>query len=127
MKRWAIARMIDDGQGSLESAFNRYPCNTRIWTKPGFAWCFGQIATANITPIAADPDIYVLPDGVMDLSVGAIPVSVRNTMRTRLEAAGFVFYAVKTSWTVRQLLQYLKGQIQPVGDVEAGDVIDIEA
>lgn len=126
MKRWAIARMIDDGAGGIESAFNRYPCNTRIWSKSGFAWCFGQIATADLTPFNADPDIYVLPDGVMDMTVGQIPAGTRTILRTKLEAGGFTFVDVKTSWTIRQLLNYIKGQLDPAGTVEAGDVIDKE-
>jgi hypothetical protein len=126
MKRWAIARMVDDGFGGIESAFNRYRCNTRIWSKTGFNWCFGQIAAPSLTEINADPDIYVLPDGVMDMSVGTIPAGTRTTMRNRLEAAGFTFTDVKTSWTVRQLLNYLKAQLDPGGEVEQGDVPDIE-
>ncbi len=60
------------------------------------------------------------------MSVGSIPAGVRTTMRTRLESAGFVFTGVKTSWTVRQLLQYILQQVQPaINTVESGDVADV--
>jgi len=129
MKRWAIARMGDyEGDGAIVPKFNLYPCNSRIWSKQGFNWCFAQIAASDITGLQADPDIYILPDGAMDMSVGSIPAGVRTTMRTRLENAGFSFNDVKTSWTVRQLLVYLVKQIQPlIRTVEQGDVPDIEA
>ena len=128
MKRWAIARVGDyENDGSLVPKFVLYPSNYRIWTRPGFNWCFAQVAASDFTAMQADADIYILPDGTMDISVGSIPAGVRTTMRTRLEAAGFVFADVKTSWTVRQLLVYLLKQLQPALDsVEQGDVPDIE-
>lgn len=127
MKRWAIARMGDyDGDGSITPAFNKYPCNSRIWTKGGFNWCIGQIAAADLTTINADPDIYVLPDGAMDMALSAIPANIRTTMKNRCEAAGFSFVGVQNSWTVRQLLNFLAQQLQSWANVEAGDVIDIE-
>lgn len=116
-----------EGAGALVPKFNLYNCNSRTWVKPGFNWCFGQIATSNVAAMDSDPDIYILPDGAMDISVGSIPAGVRNTMRTRLESAGFTFADVKTSWTIRQVLVYLLRQLQPALDtVEAGDVQDIE-
>jgi len=127
MKRWAIARMAEYEPGSLDAKFSQYPgVNYRLWDKPGFGWCFAQIATNNLTQFDGDPDIYILPDGAMDMSVGSIPAGVRTALRTRLEAAGFTFWAVRTSWTVRQLLLYIARQLQPEIDVEAGDVVDIE-
>jgi hypothetical protein len=141
MKRWFIARMGDyENEGTLVPATLKYRPSgqlradllndpavpSRVWSKPGFGWCFGQLAVADITLLQADPDIYILPDGAMDMSVGSIPAGVRTTMRTRLENAGFVFTDVKTSWTVRQLLVYLLKQIQPpLNTVEQGDVIDV--
>ncbi len=128
MKRWAIARMGDyDGDGALTPAFNRHPCNSRIWSKPGFGWCIGQIAASNLTAINADPDIFVIPDGAMDNALSSFPVATRNNMQTKLTAAGFSYAGVKGTWTVRQLLVFLAKQLQPALDsVEAGDVRDIE-
>jgi hypothetical protein len=127
MKRWAICKLEDyEGNGDLVPKFNLYNCNSRIWSKAGMTWCFGQIGSNNIAAIQADPDIYVLPDGTMDMMVSAIPAATRTTMKNKLEAAGFVFTAVKTTWTSRQVLQYLHGQIQTAGDIEAGDVQDQE-
>jgi hypothetical protein len=126
MKRWAIAKMGDwEQDGSSSPKLSMYPCNRSNWTKDGFGWAFCRFSAADITAIQADPDIYVLPDGVMDMSVGSIPVSVRNGMKTRLEAAGFVFTDVKTSWTVRQLLTYIVRQLQPTANVESVDVADL--
>ena len=117
--------MQEYGDEGFDSKVSRYPgVSFRQWTKYGFGWCFGQLATNDITPLQADPDIYILPDGVMDMSVGSIPVATRTTMRTRLEASGLSFTDVKTTWTVRQLLTYIARQIQPDINVEAGDVRD---
>ena len=129
MKRWAICRVGDfENEGTLVPKFNLYQCNSRIWTKPGFAWCIGQIAAPSLTEINADPDIYVLPDGAMDMMLSSIPSGTRTTMRNRLEAGGFVFTDVKNTWSVRQLLVYLAKQLQPaLTTVEQGDVRDIES
>lgn len=126
MKRWFIARLGDyENDGGNVPKINLYTQTSRIWTKPGFGWCFGQLAAGSVTEMQADPDIYILPDGAMDMSVSSIPVTVRNTLRTRLESAGFEFGAVKTVWTVRQLLNYLLQQLQPIPSVEAGDIPDV--
>jgi hypothetical protein len=126
MKRWAIAKLGDwEDDGSISPKLSLYPCNRSNWTKQGFGWAFCKFSAKDLTAIQADPDIYVLPDGVMDMSVGSIPTNVRNTMKTRLEAAGFVFTDVKTTWTVRQLLNYLAQQIQPEANVESVDVADL--
>lgn len=128
MKRWAICRMGDyEGDGSNSQKFVVYPgVSFRSWTKPGFGWCFAQIATNNLAPLQADPDIYILPDGTMDMAVGSVPAGVRTTMKNKLEAAGFDYAAVKATWTVRELLLYLARQIQPQINVEVGDVRDVE-
>lgn len=129
MKRWFIARVGDyEGDGALVPKVNLYECNSRVWSKAGFGWCFGQLAAKDLTPLQADPDIFLIPDGAMDNAISTFPVAVRNNMKTKLEAAGFLFTGVKTTWTVRQLLVYLLKQLQPTLDtVESGDVRDIEA
>lgn len=139
MKRWFICRRGNyEGDGTVVPKVALYQrngalitdpatqvsLNFRIWTKPAFAWCFGQLAVQNVAELQADPDVYILPDGSMDMSVGAIPANVRTTMRNRLESVGFTFNDVKTTWTVRQLLNYLLQQIQPLPSVEAGDIRD---
>ena len=128
MKRWAICRVGDcENDGTLVPKFNVYNCNSRIWTKAGFGWCIGQIAAPSLTAINADPDIYIIPDGAMDNAISTFPVATRNAMKTRLEAAGFEFASVKTTWTVRQLLVHLAKQLQPaINSVEDADVRDIE-
>jgi len=112
----------DDGSNSPKIAM--YTPTWRSWSKPGFGFAFVQFASNDVTVINADPDIYVLPDGAMDMSVGSIPAAIRNTIKTRLEAAGLTFADVKTSWTVRQLLNYIARQIQTGIDVEVGDIPD---
>ena len=112
----------DDGSNSPKISV--YTPTWRAWTKPGFGFAFVQFASSDVTVINADPDIYVLPDGAMDMSVGSIPAATRNTIKTRLEAAGFTFADVKTSWTVRQLLNYIARQVQTGIDVEVGDIPD---
>ena len=130
MKRWFISKM---GNYDAEEPDVRcpkivqYTRSWRAWSANARQWCFGQCAASDFTAIQADPDIYVLPDGAMDMSVGSIPAGVRTTLRTKLEAAGMVFTDVKTSWTVRQLLVYILRQIQPALDsVESCDVADVE-
>ena len=138
MKRWFIARLDeyegpgDRGpkvvlygrNGELLDDQNTVPLNFRIWSRPGFGWCFGQLAAQSMTTMQEDPDIFILPDGAMDMSVGSIPTAVRSNLRTRLENAGFEFGDVRTNWTVRQLLNYLLQQLQPIPSVESGDVPD---
>ena len=127
MKRWAITRIGDyENDGSRVPKIILYTSTIRMWSKPGLNWGFCQFAAGDLTAINADADIYVLPDGAMDMSVGSIPAGVRKTMRTRLEAAGFTFTDVKTSWTVRQLLNHIANQVQ-LGSVtvESGDVQDV--
>lgn len=130
MKRWFIARMgaySPDEPDVTAPKVAQYTPNWRAWSVASRPWCFGQCAAADMTPMQADPDIYILPDGALDMSVGSIPANVRTTMRNRLEAAGFTFTDVKTTWTVRQLLVYLLKQIlPPLDSVETGDVADIE-
>lgn len=141
MKRWCICKLGDyENEGARVPALNKYLPNgslradllndpvapSRVWSKPGFNWAFGQVSASNLTAMQADPDIYILPDGALDMSVGSIPSGTRTTMRNRLEAAGFTFTDVKTTWTVRQLLVYILRQIQPAMDtVEQGDVADV--
>jgi len=128
MKRWVIARMGDyENDGGNSPAFAKYTDNYRLWSKPGFSWCFGQIAAPSLTEITADPEIFVLPDGAMDNALSSFPAAVRNNMQVKLTAAGFSFTGVKTTWTLRQLLVFLVQQLQPeIGSVEQGDVRDIE-
>lgn len=131
MKRWFVARLgfyeePEDQGGSQVPKILAYP-NTlmlRQWTRPGLNFAFGRMATDNVAQFAADNDVYVLPDTVMDMSVGSIPVAVRNTMKARFEAAGFQYANVKTAWTVRQLLRYLSDQVQPGIETEANDGSD---
>jgi hypothetical protein len=115
-----------EGDGASVPRFNLYPCNSRVWTVPGSQWCVGQFAIADLTAISADAMIKILPDASMDSAWSTIPTAVRNRVKTDMEGAGFT-WAVQNTWTVREVLNYAAGQIQPGVNVEAGDVRDIEA
>jgi hypothetical protein len=100
--------------------------NMRVWSKDGFAFGLGQLATANLTPLQADPDIRLIPDASLDNLLSTIPTQTRQEMITGLTNAGFNVTAVKNTWTFRQLLQHLKLQLQADDNIESGDVRDIE-
>lgn len=126
-KRFAICRLGDfENDGTRVPKLNLYGCESRIWSKPGFDWCFAHVGSRRIAELQADPDIFVLPDAPMDTAVSSIPLAVRTAMRTRLESMGFVFTAVKTTWTIRQLLHYIAQQTQESINLESGDVRDQE-
>jgi hypothetical protein len=127
MKRWFVARMVEDGPGNIVPKVSMYPnVNMRVWSKDGFAFGLGQLATANLTPLQADPDIRLIPDASLDNLLSTIPTQTRQEMITGLTNAGFNVTAVKNTWTFRQLLQHLKLQLQADDNIESGDVRDIE-
>jgi hypothetical protein len=100
--------------------------NFRVWSKDGFAFGLGQLATNNLTPLLADPDIRIIPDASLDNLLSTIPTQTRQEMIAGLTNAGFGVSAVKNTWSIRQLLKHLKLQLQNDDNVEAGDVRDIE-
>jgi hypothetical protein len=140
MKRWFIARMGDyENEGTRVPATNKYkPDGTlradlyadptapsRIWSKPGFDWCFGQVAASSMTAMQADPDIAILPDATLDAAFSSLPLAVRNAAITRITNAGFDVSAIKSVWTIRQILVHLLKQLQPaLNSVEQGDIAD---
>lgn len=129
MKRWFIARMVEEepGSDSWAPAVHKYGCNYRVWTKPGFAWSFGQLGAKDLTAMQADPDIYILPDASLDIAWSAVPTGTRTAVRNKLEAAGFSYSGITTGLTIRQILVKLQQQLQPaLSSVEKGDVTDIE-
>lgn len=124
-KRWVLCKMGDfENTGDTVPKLNLYGANSRVWTGSR-EWAFGQVGYDNIAELSLDPDIYVLPDAPMDMSIGSIPVAVRAEMKAAAESAGLEFSAVKTTWTYRSMLNYLAGQIQSGADVELGDVQDM--
>lgn len=88
-------------------------------------WVLMQIAAQDMTPINDDPDCIVLPDLTLDTTWGQLPANVRNDVTSRLTGAGFDTADIKTSTTVRQLLNYLGRQIDLNFDCERGDVRDL--
>lgn len=141
MKRWMVCRMGDyENEGTRVPATNKYkPDGTlrvdllndptapsRVWSKPGFNWCFGQVAAGDMTAMQADPDIIILPDATLDAAFSSLPLAVRNAAITRVTNAGFDTSAIKSVWTIRQILLHLLKQLQPaLNSVEQGDVADV--
>lgn len=126
MKRWFIARMGDyENDGTNVPKTNLYPAvNTRTWTRPGFGFCLGQLAATSLTALQADPDIKLIPDAALDNALSSIPKTTRDAMVVQLTAGGFDVSAVRTTWSVRQLLKHLKLQLQTDDNIESGDVRD---
>lgn len=126
MKRWFIARMGDyENEGTLVPKTNLYACNTRVWSKAGFAFCLGQLGASDLTAISADPDIKLIPDAALDNQLSTIPTATRNAMITGLTNGGFNIQAVRNTWSIRQLLKHLKLQLQIDDNIESGDVRDL--
>lgn len=126
MKRWFIARMVEV-DGEIMPKVATYPnVNHRTWSKDGFAFGLGQLATNNLTQFSGDADIRLIPDAALDNALSTIPTATRQAMSAALTDAGFNVSAVKNTWSVRQLLKHLKAQLQTDDDVETGDVRDIE-
>jgi len=125
MKRWCICRV-----GEYEEAGVRMPKvglyteKRKTYPHPTKEWALCRFGIADLTPVQADPDIYLIPDGALDMTISNIPIAQRNALKNWLEARGFVFTDVKTSWTVRQLINYLAGQLQPGIDATLFDVSD---
>jgi hypothetical protein len=126
MKRWAVCKVGDyEGDGSRSPKITQYTPNWRAWTAPAKAWSFVQFAADDLTAIQADNEIHILPDATLDATWGTIGTAIRNAIVTKLTAAGFDTGSIKTAWTIRQVLVYLAGQIQPLVNLEAGDVVDL--
>jgi len=126
MKRWAICKLGEyEEPGILMPKVGLYTESRKTWSKSGFVWGVCRFSVGDLTAINADPDIYVLPEGALDMTIINIPSNIRTVIRQKCEAAGFVFSDVKTTWTVRQLLNYLAGQLQPGVDCTVFDVRDI--
>ena len=136
MKRWFLAKLDfyeepENEGGALVPKTNLHttssggPINTRIWSRPGFGWCFGQLATDTLTAMNADTDIYILPDASMDIVWNNVPKTKRNEVKAVMESAGFSYAGITTNSTIREILQKLKGQLQSDNDVESGDVKEV--
>lgn len=127
MKRWFIARMVEAEPGEIIPKVGTYPnVNYRVWSKDGFAFCLGQLATNNLAQFTGDNDIKLIPDASLDNVLSTIPTATRNAMITGLTNGGFSVTAVKNTWTIRQLLKHLKLQLQTDDVIDSGDVRDIE-
>jgi hypothetical protein len=129
MKRWFIARIVEEepGSGTWVPKVALYPnVNYRGWSKAGYAFFMGQLATNNIDRFAGDNDIRIIPDAALDNALSTLPTAVRQDLINGLTNAGFNIAEVKNTWSVRQLLKHLKLQLQTDDNIESGDVRDIE-
>ena len=125
MKRWVLCKTIfDPASNANEPAVSRYTDNFRCWNKSGFAWQVCQIGVQDLTQIDADPDIYVLPDVSLDITVGQLSPTVRQTLNAKAQAAGFDTSGIKLSSSLREVLMLLGRQLQPTMHPERGDVAD---
>ncbi|HMM52281.1 MAG TPA: hypothetical protein PKD87_11775 [Burkholderiaceae bacterium] len=129
MKRWFISRMVEEepGSDSWVPKVATYPnVNWRGWSKDGFAFALGQVATNNMSQFAGDPDIKLIPDAALDNLLSSLAPATRTALQNGLTAGGFDISAVKNTWSIRQLLKHLKLQLQADDNIESGDVRDIE-
>jgi hypothetical protein len=126
MKRWFVARMGDydpNDPGTLVPKVGVYTnVNYRLWSRAGFAFCMGQLATDNLDQFAGDNDIRLIPDAALDNLLSSLSPATRTEMQNGLTAAGFDVSAVKQTWSFRQLLKHLKLQLQSDDNIESGDV-----
>jgi hypothetical protein len=123
MKRWFIARMVEIAPDEWAPQVAAHAgVNWRAWSKDGFGFALGQLAASDLTAIAADPDIKLIPDAALDNTLNSLSSATRTALTNNLAAAGFDIAAVRNTWTVRRLLQHLKLQLQADNDVDAGAV-----
>lgn len=127
MKRWFIARMVEIEPGEIAPKVATYPnVNFRVWSKDGMAFGLGQLATNNLAQFNGDGDIRIIPDAALDNLLSSIPTATRAAMITALQDGGFNTSAIRTSWSLRQVLQHIKRQLQGDDVIDSGDVRDIE-
>ena len=127
MKRWFVARMVDIGGGEIVPKVATYAnVNYRVWSKDGFSFGFGQLATNNVSQFDGDADIRIIPDAALDNTWSTVPQATRNAVQNYLTNAGFTFTGLNNQSTIREILQHLKGQLQADNNVESGDVVDVE-
>jgi len=127
MKRWFIARMVEIEPGEIAPKVATYnKVNYRIWQKPGFGFCLGQLSTNNLAQFSGDGDIRLIPDASLDNALSSIPAGTRADTLQALQDGGFNTEAVRASWTVGQMLRHPKRQLQADDVIDAGDVVDIE-
>jgi hypothetical protein len=127
MKRWFVCRLVEVDPNEWEPKVGSYPnVNYRVWTKTGFNFCLGQLATNNVSQFGDDNDIRIMPDASLDNTWGTVPAGTRSAVQTFLTNAGFTFTGLNNQSTIREILQHLKGQLQTDTDVESGDVVDVE-
>jgi hypothetical protein len=125
MKRWFIARMVEVSPDEWGPKVATYPnVNFRLWSKDGFAFGLGQLATNNLDQFTGDNDIKLIPDAALDNLLSSLSAQTRNNMRNGLEQGGFDITAVQNNWSFRQLLKHLKRQLQTDDNIESGDVRD---
>ena len=80
MKRWFIARMVEV-DGEIMPKVATYPnVNHRTWSKDGFAFGLGQLATNNLTQFSGDTDIRLIPGAALDNALSTIPTATRQAM-----------------------------------------------
>lgn len=80
------------------------------------------VSAPDHTALLADADMDALPDVSLDVAWTAVPLAVRNTIRTRLQARGFSVAEIVAGRTYRQILRFLMRQLDSTADENAFDV-----
>ncbi len=105
MKRWFIARMVEVSPDEWGPKVATYPnVNFRLWSKDGFAFGLGQLATNNLDQFTGDNDIKLIPDAALDNLLSSLSAQTRNNMRNGLEQGGFDITAYRIRRRARRLL-----------------------
>lgn len=123
MKRWCISRMVETEPGNWEPKISQYAKAWRALSVDGAPWALVHFSINDLKPVLSDNQIKLLPDATLDAAWSSLPTSVRNAAKSAMEQAGFA-WSVSNNWTVRQIINYAGGQLQPGTDFTAGDVHD---
>lgn len=124
MKRWVACKkvLID---GAYEPAVSVHTDNFKCWSSPSANWMMCKIGIQDLTAISADTDCKILPDISLDLTFGSLPSATRTAVKNDLTAIGVTnASSIANAWTIRRVLAFIGGQLQPNMNPEAGDVND---
>lgn len=122
MKRWAVCKMREVAPSEWEPAIAAHDCAWRIIHLGLPVWVLCQFAATSITAISNDVNIKILPDLTYDTTWGTLNSAARNKAINELQGAGFTTTGIKTTSTIREVLNYIGQQIDPNFNCEAGDV-----
>jgi hypothetical protein len=103
---------------NLGGALAGAPHDGRSWVPPHdlggriTGWCMVWIDTPDHAPLLADGDLVALPAD-LGSTFGSLSNQQRNAFNNRITQAGYVV-AWNNQWTIRQILQHLCAQVEPL-------------